>query len=113
MLGVGWASAGYCPGTAVGAAAAGRRDALFFIIGGLLGAAAYMVSYPLWKASGLLDNVAGGKVTLGTVPGSAYDGIWSVPGDLLGIVLGAVFVFVAFALPRQLTGGTAHEVPAE
>lgn len=113
LLGAGWAAAGYCPGTAVGAAASGRRDALVFIIGGLVGAAAYMASYPMWKASGLLDSLAGGKVTLGTVPGSAYEGLWSVSGDLLGLVMGALFVLAAFALPSQLTGGTVHQVPAE
>ncbi|MCA0908441.1 YeeE/YedE family protein [Ruegeria marisrubri] len=104
LLGAGWAASGYCPGTGVCAAASGRRDALFFILGGLLGAAAYMATYPAWKATGLLDGIAGGKVTLGTVPGSAYEGVWSVSGDILGIALGAVFVLVAFILPDSLIG---------
>ena len=56
MLGAGWAAAGYCPGTGVAAAATGRRDALFFVAGGLLGAAAYMVTYPAWEAWGLLGG---------------------------------------------------------
>mgnify|MGYP005989840547 CR=1 FL=1 len=104
MLGAGWALAGFCPGTGVVAAASGRKDALFFIAGGLLGAAAYMVTYPAWKASGLLDGVAGGKVTLGTVPGAGYDGLVAFPGDILGILLGAVFIAVAFALPERILG---------
>lgn len=102
LLGAGWAASGYCPGTGVCAAASGRRDALFFIVGGLLGAAAYMVTYPAWKATGLLDEIAGGKVTLGTVPGSTYEGVLSLSGDILGIALGAVFVLVAFVLPDSL-----------
>ncbi len=102
MLGAGWALAGYCPGTGVGAAAAGRKDALFFIGGGLLGAAAYMVAYPSAKAMGLLEHIAGGKVTIGTVPGSKFEGLTSIPGDVLGIVLGLVFILVAFALPTNL-----------
>ncbi|WP_209506066.1 MULTISPECIES: YeeE/YedE thiosulfate transporter family protein [unclassified Ruegeria] len=102
LLGAGWAASGYCPGTGVCAAASGRRDALFFIVGGLLGAAAYMATYPAWKATGLLDEIAGGKVTLGTVPGSAYEGVLSLSGDILGIALGAVFVLVAFVLPDSL-----------
>ncbi|GAB2208852.1 YeeE/YedE thiosulfate transporter family protein [Roseibium sp. ROS1] len=113
LLGVGWAAAGYCPGTAVGAAATGRKDALIYIAGGLFGAATYMLTYPLWKASGLLDDIAGGKVTLGSVPGSAYEGILSVQGDLLGIALGAVFVVVAFALPQRLSGNATSKLPAE
>jgi hypothetical protein len=110
LLGAGWAASGYCPGTGVCAAASGRRDALFFIAGGLLGAAAYMATYPAWKASGLLDGIAGGKVTLGTVPGSSFDGIWAISGDVLGLALGAVFVLVAIVLPDSLTG-SAEKVP--
>jgi hypothetical protein len=114
MLGAGWAASGFCPGTGVCAAATGRRDALFFIAGGLLGAAAYMATYPAWKASGLLNDIAGGKVTLGSVPGASYDGIFAVSGDILGIVLGLVFVLVAFVLPENLTGQKQPaEVPAE
>jgi hypothetical protein len=102
MLGAGWAVAGFCPGTGVVAAATGRKDALFFIGGGLLGAAAYMVTYPAWKSAGVLDKVAGGKVTLGTVPGAKYEGLTALPGDVLGIVLGLAFIAVAFALPERL-----------
>lgn len=114
MLGAGWAASGYCPGTGVCAAASGRKDALFFIAGGLLGAAAYMATYPAWKTSGLLDDLAGGKVTLGSVPGASYDGLMAVSGDILGIALGAVFVLVAFVLPDSLIGGERPaEMPAE
>lgn len=113
LLGVGWAAAGYCPGTAVCALGAGRLDAVFYVAGGLLGAAAYMVSYPTWKASGMLDDIAGGKVTLGTVPGSKFDGIWAIQGDMLGIVLGAAFVAIAFVLPERIVGKGEAVAPAE
>jgi len=113
LLGAGWALAGYCPGTGVVAAASGRKDALFFIAGGLLGAAAYMVTYPAWKASGLLDGIAGGKVTLGTVPGAKYDGLTALPGDILGILLGLGFIALAFALPERLTPQRVAPQPAE
>ena len=114
MLGAGWAFSGYCPGTGVVAAASGRKDALFFIAGGLVGAAAYMVSYPMWKSSGLLSSIMGGKVTLGTVPGSGYDGMLAIRGDVVGLVLGLAFMAFAFALPARLVGAKpaiAH--PAE
>ncbi|GAB5436386.1 DUF6691 family protein [Falsiruegeria mediterranea] len=113
LLGAGWALSGFCPGTGVVAAASGRKDALFFIAGGLLGAAAYMVTYPAWKSSGLLDAIAGGKVTLGEVPGAKYDGLTALPGDILGLVLGLGFVALAFALPERLTGAPAQVQPAE
>jgi len=109
MLGTGWAMAGYCPGTGLGAAAAGRKDAFFFLAGGLLGAAAYMVSYPMWNNSGLLN---GQKLTLGTIPGTDYPALSALSGDVVGIVLGFVFVLVAFALPDRLRG-EGVPVPAE
>ncbi|WP_372674800.1 YeeE/YedE thiosulfate transporter family protein [Aquicoccus sp.] len=113
LLGAGWALAGYCPGTGVCAAASGRKDAWFFIAGGLLGAAAYMVTYPAWLASGMLDDILGGKVTLGTVPGSGFDGLSAIQGDLLGIVLGAGFVVIAFVLPERIVGQGEAVAPAE
>ena len=60
------------------------------------------MTYPAWKACGVLDSFAGGKVTLGTVPGAKYDGLTALPGDVLGIVLGLAFIAVAFALPDRL-----------
>ena len=110
LLGVGWAAAGYCPGTGVCAAASGRKDALFFIAGGLLGAAAYMVTYPAWQASGMLD---GETLTLGAVPGTDYPALFDISGDLLGIVMGLVFVVIAFALPERLRGRGEAVAPAE
>jgi len=110
LLGFGWAVAGFCPGTGVAAAATGRRDAWAFIAGGLLGAAAYMGTYPMWKASGMLD---GEKMTVGTVPGAKYDALFSgLPGDVAGIVLGLAFVAIAFLLPARVDRAGA-EVPAE
>lgn len=111
MLGLGWAASGFCPGTGVCAAASGRKDALFFIAGGLLGAAAYMATYPMWQSSGLLS---GGKLTLGAVPGANYDALFpAVPGDIAGIVLGLGFVLIAFLLPDRLVGQPNAAAPAE
>ena len=112
MLGAGWAASGFCPGTGVCAAASGRKDALFFIAGGLLWAAAYMVTYPAWKASGMLDDVMGGKTTLGTVPGSKFDGLTAMSGDIIGILMGLAFIVIAFVLPERIGGGGVA-VPAE
>ncbi len=49
LFGAGWAVAGYCPGTAVGALGEGRWHALFVIAGMLLGAALYAEAYPYFK----------------------------------------------------------------
>ena len=114
LLGTGWALSGFCPGTGVCAAATGRKDALFFLLGGLLGAAAYMLTYPAWKSSGLLSGLAGGKVTLGTVPGSKFEGLTAISGDLLGLGLGVLFVVIAFVVPDTLrSDADAVAQPAE
>jgi len=112
LLGFGWALAGYCPGTGLVAAGAGRRDAFAFVAGGLLGAAAYMATYPATKAMGLLDPILGGKATLGAVPGTDYVALTGLPGDILGIVLGLVFVAVAFLLPDRFVHKDTR-LPAE
>ena len=103
LLGAGWTMSGYCPGTGVCAAASGRRDAIVYALGGLLGALAYTLSHDAIKATGLLANLAGGKVTLGKVPGTNYESLFpALPGDVLGISLGAVFIVVAFVIPEQI-----------
>ena len=99
IMGFGWAFSGFCPGTGLTAAASGRKDALFFIGGGLIGALAYMLTFESVKGTGILDKIAGGKVTLGTVPGAKYEGFTAIQGDLLGIGLGVVFIIIAFILP--------------
>lgn len=104
ILGIGWALAGFCPGTGLCAAFTGRIDALFFLVGGLFGAGAYMLSYPFWKSIGFLE---GDKWTLGAIPGADYPAALPnlpVTGDMLGIGLGVFFVLVALILPRRLAG---------
>ncbi|HOE60768.1 MAG TPA: YeeE/YedE thiosulfate transporter family protein [Kiritimatiellia bacterium] len=51
LFGAGWAVAGFCPGTAVGAVAEGRWHALFVIAGMFAGAALYAEAEPWLKTS--------------------------------------------------------------
>lgn len=51
MLGLGFAVAGYCPGTGLTALANGRKDALVFVGGGLVGAMIYTLVYGSIKGS--------------------------------------------------------------
>ena len=111
LLGAGFAVSGYCPGTGLTAAATGRKDAFVFVIGGLLGAAAYMASYAAVSATGILTPLAGGKTTLGTVSGTSYPALFgSLPGEWAGIAVGVVFVVVAALLPARLI--TRRPAPA-
>ncbi|PLX79430.1 MAG: YeeE/YedE family protein [Desulfuromonas sp.] len=68
LFGIGWAIAGYCPGTSVGALAEGRIHALWAILGMLAGAALYAEAYPLMKQT-LLAWGNLGKITLPQVLG--------------------------------------------
>lgn len=105
MLGAGFAIAGYCPGTSVTAAATGRKDALFFVLGGLVGAGAYMAAYAGVKATGILGKIAGGKATLGTIDGTNYPSlIGGISGEMIGIGLGIVFIAIAALAPKKLLG---------
>ncbi len=100
ILGLGFGTAGYCPGTGLAGIGDGRRDAVAFVLGGLVGAFAYMVTYPAWKASGLLDDILGGKTTLAVTGNDAYGALLTgVPGWLVALVIGAMFVAIAWALP--------------
>lgn len=106
LLGVGFAVAGYCPGTGLAAAATGRTDAFVFILGGLVGAGLYMLTFGWVESTGLLAAVFGGKSTLGALAGTDYPALWpSVSGEWLGIGLAVLLGGVAFLLPMRLRGG--------
>ncbi|UUX51143.1 YeeE/YedE family protein [Nisaea acidiphila] len=113
LLGLGFAVAGYCPGTGLAAAASGRFDAMVFVLGGLAGAFGYMVTYADVKASGMLDKILGGKATLGNIAGTSYPVLMDIPGELVGLVLGAAFIAIAWFLPDRIVGAKNRTVAAE
>lgn len=63
LFGIGFALAGYCPGTCVVGAAEGRKDAIFTILGGVVGAGAFTAAYPVIEAA-LIKPLDFGKLTL-------------------------------------------------
>ncbi|HNX32995.1 MAG TPA: YeeE/YedE thiosulfate transporter family protein [Kiritimatiellia bacterium] len=79
LYGCGWAIAGYCPGTAVGALGEGRWTALFAIAGMLAGAALYAEAHPALKVTVLawlnLKSLALPKL-LGVSPWMCIAGLW-------------------------------------
>jgi len=87
IFGIGWGLLGYCPGTSAGALGEGRWDAIWGILGMLIGAALYAEAYPLFKKTVLTwGNL--GKITLTQVLGVNH---WVVIPIL---ALGAIFLFV-------------------
>jgi uncharacterized membrane protein YedE/YeeE len=87
IFGLGWGLLGYCPGTSAGALGEGRWDALWGILGMLLGAALYAEAYPFFKKTVLTWGDLG-KITLPQVLGVNH---WVV---IPLLVLGAIFLFV-------------------
>ncbi len=49
IFGVGWGLLGYCPGTSAGALGEGRLDALWGVLGMLLGAALFAEAFPVMR----------------------------------------------------------------
>jgi len=101
LLGLGFAVAGYCPGTGLAALADGRKDALFFVGGGLLGALIYTLVYGGIKGSWLFDKIAGGKVMLATGSDKFQALLPIIPGTLLAAAIGVTFMLIAWKLPDK------------
>jgi len=102
ILGLGFALAGYCPGTGLGALADGRKDALFFVGGGLVGALIYTIVFGSIKGSWLFDKIAGGKVMLATGSDKFQALMPMIPGTLLAAGIGVVFMLIAWKLPEKV-----------
>jgi uncharacterized membrane protein YedE/YeeE len=102
MLGLGFAVAGYCPGTSLTALANGRKDALFFVGGGLVGALIYTLVYGSIQGSWLFNTIAGGKVMLATGSDKFQALLPMIPGTLLAAVIGIAFMLIAWKLPDKI-----------
>lgn len=94
IFGVGFALAGYCPGTCLVGAAEGRRDALVTIGGGIVGALVFTLAYPL--VSKLLSIGDFGSVTLADVI--------PLPPIAVALMLAGVLVLVVGLLPTKRGG---------
>ena len=68
LFGLGWGMLGYCPGTSLGALGEGRWDAIWGIMGMLVGAGLFAEMYPLLKAT-VLTWGNYGKLTIPQVLG--------------------------------------------
>jgi uncharacterized membrane protein YedE/YeeE len=68
IFGLGWGLLGYCPGTSAGTLAEGRWDAVWGILGMLVGAAVYAEAFPLMKQT-VLTWGDFGKITLPEILG--------------------------------------------
>jgi hypothetical protein len=92
VFGVGFAVAGYCPGTCLVGAAEGRRDAVWTFVGGLAGALGYALVHP-WARAWLVAPIDLGKPTLASWTGLG-------PG-ITGALFGAGMIALALLLPAR------------
>lgn len=112
IFGAGFAIAGYCPGTALAALGAGRRDAWPAIIGGLFGAFAYSLVYE-WIEPWLIRPLNFGRHTL---PDALGVNPVAMGITFAGILIAAVFLInrweerrAAGQRPPQTQGATLSE----
>ena len=101
ILGLGWAIAGFCPGTSIAAIGSGRKDAVFFFLGGLVGAGAYMVMFASFKDSSMMQPLLGGAVSLAA--NAKFASVFSdVNGLIVASLLGLTLIIIATVLPISL-----------
>jgi len=104
IFGIGFAIAGYCPGTCLVGVGGGRKDALFFIVGGLLGAILFTLSYGWLVDSfpGVFANMAGGKVTVANTGVEKFgDLTGNLPAFGVAGAIAIVFMLGAWMLPKK------------
>jgi uncharacterized protein len=92
VFGVGFGVGGFCPGTCVVGVGEGRKDALWAVVGGIVGALIFTLVYDALVAPvvKLLDL---GKLTLA--------GVLHLPAPLVAALLGAVFLIAVAWLPTE------------
>jgi uncharacterized membrane protein YedE/YeeE len=87
IFGIGWAVSGYCPGTCVVGSSEGKLDAIFTVVGGLVGVLLFSMAYPALEAT-LIEPLNFGAVTLRDLTG--------VSGIYLAIPFSAMLLGLAF-----------------
>ena len=100
LLGLGFAIAGYCPGTGLCALGVGRRDAAWFVLGGLLGALLFTLLYSAIKEAGLLTEIAGTTSLVAT--GSKYASV--LESGWIAVAIAVAMGVVAWLLPSKILG---------
>ena len=103
VFGVGFALGGYCPGTCVVGAAEGRKDALFAIAGGVMGALVFTLAYAALEPV-FVKQWNFGKVTLASV--------LNVPPPLVAAAMAIILIALVRYIPtvadsRSAVGGKA------
>ncbi|WP_024851538.1 DUF6691 family protein [Hydrogenovibrio kuenenii] len=106
IFGIGFAVGGLCPGTSLASAAEGRKDAIFFVLGGLVGSWLFAIAYEHLKTSALYTTSLGGKSTLAEGVyrhGHEYSSIIGfVSGTVTAVIIGIIMIVLASKLPQAI-----------
>lgn len=101
MFGVAFGSIGTCPGTCVGAIGSdGVKKAISVIIGGLLGAFTFSLSYGYFKGLGLFETLNMGKLTLFNIS-EKFPSVFNI-GFIGLLAVGILFMVAGYFLPKQI-----------
>ena len=105
IFGIGFAIGGYCPGTCLVGVGDGRKDAIYFVLGGLFGAGVFTLLYGWIKSTfpSLFDSIAGGKTTLADTGIDKFQGLFEgVPPLAIAGTIAIIFMIGAWKLPKKL-----------
>ena len=100
LFGIGFGTVGTCPGTCVAATGSGGfKKATSAVVGGLIGAFAFSVSYGYFKDLGLFNTMDLGKLTLFNIS-EKYPAVFSI-GFIGLLITGALFMIAAYLIPKK------------
>lgn len=108
IFGIGFGWAGTCPGTCVADSSGdgGPKKALSVIIGGLLGAFAFALSYGSFENLGLFDALNIGKLTLFNIS-DKFPSVFQIGYSGL-FVMGLILMGIGVVLPTTLSVQKNH-----
>lgn len=102
IFGVGFGAAGTCPGTCVAATGSdGIKKAVSAVLGGLLGAFAFSLSYGWFQDLGLFSTMDLGKLTLFNIS-DKFPSLINIGFSGL-LIVGVILAAIAYVLPVNLT----------
>lgn len=101
IFGIAFGSVGTCPGTCVGALGSnGVKKSIAAVIGGLLGAFTFTLTYGYFNKMGMFDTLNFGKITLFNIS-DKYTSVFNIGFTGL-LVVGILFMAAAYFLPIRI-----------